>query len=97
MLTLCHSVGTVRAALEVKAVFEQLAQAEKGGVTPEQRKKLEEQAAEKVRGFLGGEPSTTLLMTPIQGMQALFKVCSGVRARIYINRGRPCTAYSHFS
>jgi hypothetical protein len=39
--------------LEVKQVFEQLAQAEKGGVTPEQRKKLEEQAAEKVRGFFG--------------------------------------------
>jgi hypothetical protein len=39
--------------LEVKQVFEQLAQAEKGGVTPEQRKKLEEQAAEKVRGCFG--------------------------------------------
>jgi hypothetical protein len=43
------SVATVRAALEVKRVFEQLAEAEKAGVTPEQRKKLEEQAAEKVR------------------------------------------------
>lgn len=42
-----ETVGTVRAALEVKAVFEQIAAAEKGGVTPEQRKKLEEQAAEK--------------------------------------------------
>lgn len=41
------SVGTVRAALEVKRVFEQLAEAEKAGATPEQRKKLEEQAAEK--------------------------------------------------
>jgi hypothetical protein len=35
--------------LEVKRVFEQLAEAEKAGVTPEQRKKLEEQAAEKAR------------------------------------------------
>jgi len=42
-----ETVATVRAALEVKQVFEQLAQAEKSGVTPEQRKKLEEQAAEK--------------------------------------------------
>ncbi len=44
-----NRVATVRAALEVKHVFEQLAEAEKGGATPEQRKKLEEQAAEKVR------------------------------------------------
>ena len=43
-----YSVSTVRAALEVKQVFEQLAEAEKGGVTPEQKQKLEEQATEKV-------------------------------------------------
>lgn len=42
-----ETVSTVRAALEVKQVFEQLAEAEKGGVTPEQKRKLEEQAAEK--------------------------------------------------
>lgn len=42
------SLSTVRAALEVKQVFEQLAEAEKGGVTPEQKQKLEEQATEKV-------------------------------------------------
>ncbi|KAG8799674.1 hypothetical protein FRC17_007063 [Serendipita sp. 399] len=42
-----ETVSTVRAALEVKHVFEQLAEAEKSGVTPEQKKKLEEQAAEK--------------------------------------------------
>ncbi|PVF99391.1 DnaJ-domain-containing protein [Serendipita vermifera] len=42
-----ETVGTVRAALEVKQVFEQIAQAEKAGATPEERKKLEEQAAEK--------------------------------------------------
>jgi X-domain of DnaJ-containing len=43
-----YSVSTVRAALEVKQVFEQLAEAEKAGVTPEQKQKLEEQATEKV-------------------------------------------------
>jgi hypothetical protein len=43
-----YSLSTVRAALEVKQVFEQLAEAEKGGVTPEQKQKLEEQATEKV-------------------------------------------------
>ena len=43
-----NSVSTVRAALEVKQVFEQLAEADKGGVTPEQKQKLEEQATEKV-------------------------------------------------
>jgi len=89
-----HSVGTVRAALEVKAVFEQLAQAEKGGVTPEQRKKLEEQAAEKVRRFLGGHKSP--LCDPAddanQGMQALFKVCTGTE--LY-DRGRPSRLDSH--
>jgi hypothetical protein len=47
-----YSVATVRAALEVKRVFEQLAEAEKAGANPEQRKKLEEQAAEKVRAPL---------------------------------------------
>jgi spore maturation protein CgeB len=35
-------------ALELKQVFEQIAQAEKSGASPEERKKLEEQAAEKV-------------------------------------------------
>ena len=43
-----YRVSTVRAALEVKQVFEQLAEAEKGGVTPEQKQQLEEQATEKV-------------------------------------------------
>jgi len=42
-----ETVSTVRAALEVKQVFEQLAEADKGGVTPEQKQKLEEQATEK--------------------------------------------------
>jgi hypothetical protein len=36
-------------AMELKAVFDQIAQAEKSGASPEERKKLEEQAAEKVR------------------------------------------------
>lgn len=48
-------MSTVRAALEVKQVFEQLAEAEKGGVTPEQKQQLEEQATEKVR-LLSWEP-----------------------------------------
>ncbi len=50
-----NRVSTVRAALEVKQVFEQLAEAEKGGVTPEQKQQLEEQATEKVR-LLSWEP-----------------------------------------
>ncbi|TFK19616.1 chaperone regulator [Coprinopsis marcescibilis] len=44
-----ETVSTLRAAIELKAVFDQIAAAEKsaGGLTPEARKKLEEQAAEK--------------------------------------------------
>lgn len=36
-------------ALELKQVFDQIAEAEKAGVSAEEKKKLEEQAAEKVR------------------------------------------------
>ncbi|KDQ09706.1 hypothetical protein BOTBODRAFT_116749 [Botryobasidium botryosum FD-172 SS1] len=42
-----ETVSTVRSALELKQVFEQLAAAEKSGASAEERKKLEEQAAEK--------------------------------------------------
>ncbi|CAE6446757.1 unnamed protein product [Rhizoctonia solani] len=42
-----ETVSTVRSALELKQVFDQIAQAEKAGVSPEEKKKLEEQAAEK--------------------------------------------------
>jgi hypothetical protein len=41
-------VSTVRAAIELKAVFDQIKEAEKNGNLNEaERKKLEEQAAEK--------------------------------------------------
>ncbi|KAJ1303730.1 hypothetical protein OPQ81_008154 [Rhizoctonia solani] len=42
-----ETVSTVRSALELKQVFDQIAEAEKSGMSPEQKKKLEEQAAEK--------------------------------------------------
>jgi curved DNA-binding protein CbpA len=43
-----ETVSTLRAAIELKSVFDQLAAAEKAGnLSPEERKKLEEQAAEK--------------------------------------------------
>ncbi|KAF6752393.1 DnaJ-domain-containing protein [Ephemerocybe angulata] len=43
-----ETVSTLRSAIELKAVFDQLAAAEKaGGLSPEERKRLEEQAAEK--------------------------------------------------
>ncbi|CAE6409884.1 unnamed protein product [Rhizoctonia solani] len=42
-----ETVSTVRSALELKQVFDQIAEAEKSGMNPEQKKKLEEQAAEK--------------------------------------------------
>jgi len=42
------SVSTLRSAIELKSVFDQIAAAEKAGnLTPEEKKKLEEQAAEK--------------------------------------------------
>jgi hypothetical protein len=40
-------VSTLRSALELKAVFEKLQAAEQSGVSPEELRKLEEQAAEQ--------------------------------------------------
>ncbi|KAG2072512.1 DnaJ-domain-containing protein [Suillus decipiens] len=43
-----ETVSTLRSAIELKTVFDQIAAAEKAGnLTPEEKKKLEEQAAEK--------------------------------------------------
>lgn len=43
-----YSVSTLRAAMELKGVFEQIQAAERAGnLTPEEKQKLEEQAAEK--------------------------------------------------
>ncbi len=43
-----HRVSTLRAAIELKTVFEQIQAAEKAGnLTPEEKQRLEEQAAEK--------------------------------------------------
>jgi hypothetical protein len=42
------SVSTLRAAIELKSVFDQIQAAEKAGnLSPEEKKRLEEQAAEK--------------------------------------------------
>jgi len=42
------SVSTLRSAIELKAVFDQIQQAEQSGtLSPEEKKRLEEQAAEK--------------------------------------------------
>jgi hypothetical protein len=42
------SVSTLRSAIELKTVFDQIQAAEKAGnLSPEEKKKLEEQAAEK--------------------------------------------------
>lgn len=41
------TVSTVRSALELKKVFEELQKAEESGITEERRKELEEQAATK--------------------------------------------------
>ena len=42
-----ETVSTVRAALELKQVFEELAKAEEKGITEERKKQLEEDAAQK--------------------------------------------------
>lgn len=42
-----ETVSTVRAALELKSVFEELAKAEEQGITEERKKQLEEDAAQK--------------------------------------------------
>ncbi|WFD42224.1 hypothetical protein MPSI1_000865 [Malassezia psittaci] len=45
--TVRETVSTVRAALELKSIFEELAKAEEQGITEERKKQLEDQAAEK--------------------------------------------------
>jgi len=45
--TFTETVSTVRSALELKQVFDQIAEAEKSGASAEEKKRLEEQAAEK--------------------------------------------------
>lgn len=43
-----HSVSTLRSAIELKTVFDQIQAAEKAGnLSPEEKKRLEESAAEK--------------------------------------------------
>lgn len=43
-----HSVSTLRSAIELKSVFDQIQAAEKAGnLSPDDKKRLEEQAAEK--------------------------------------------------
>ncbi|KAF8674535.1 X-domain of DnaJ-containing [Rhizoctonia solani] len=84
-----ETVSTVRSALELKQVFDQIAEAEKSGMNPEQKKKLEEQAAEKVcktsyvislgparsrTGVLLGWLERSLTFPHLtQGLRALFK------------------------
>jgi hypothetical protein len=59
------------AALELKQVFEQIAEAEKSGASPEEKKKLEEQAAEKV--YWVARLMQLSFSHLFQGLQALFK------------------------
>jgi hypothetical protein len=47
-ITSFDSVSTLRAAIKLKSVFDQIQAAEKAGnLSPEEKKRLEEQAAEK--------------------------------------------------
>ena len=47
-MTFKNRVSTLRAAIELKGVFDQIQAAEKAGnLSPEDKKRLEEQAAEK--------------------------------------------------
>lgn len=48
LIVFCVSVSTLRSAMELKTVFEQIQAAEAAGnLSPEEKKRLEEQAAEK--------------------------------------------------
>jgi hypothetical protein len=72
------SVSTIKAAVELKQTFDQMAAAEKlGSLSPDEKRKLEEAAAEKVREsracyFL--RRIDYLISVVVQGIQALFKV-----------------------
>lgn len=48
LLVAFHRVSTLRSAIELKTVFDQIQAAEKAGnLSPEEKKRLEESAAEK--------------------------------------------------
>lgn len=69
VLTHGHSVSTLRSAIELKSVFDQIQAAERAGnLSPEEKKKLEETAAEKGLQALfkvGSLPSNHLVVMPM--------------------------------
>lgn len=58
-----ETVSTVRAALELKSVFEELAKAEEQGITEERKKQLEEDAAQKGCVLLTNDPRSAFIET----------------------------------
>lgn len=59
-----HRVSTVRSALELKKVFDELSAAEASGISPEDKRKLEEQAAEKgLQALFKVRPSSLSTLT----------------------------------
>ena len=63
---LLHRVSTVRSAIELKAVFDQIQAAERdGNLSPEEKRKLEEQAAEKGLQALFKVSRTPLPLQPL--------------------------------
>jgi hypothetical protein len=58
-----HRISTVRSAIELKAVFDQIQAAEKAGnLSPDEKKRLEESAAEKGLQALFKVSSTAMLV-----------------------------------
>jgi len=75
-----ETVSTLRAAIELKAVFDQIQAAEKAGnLSPEEKKKLEEQAAEKgLQALFKG--------TKLEVESILRETCDRVLADLTISR-----------
>ena len=72
LLSCLLSVSTLRSAIELKSVFDQIQAAERAGnLSPEDKKKLEEQAAEKGLQALFKVLSTTLRRDTVAYLSAL--------------------------
>ena len=76
-MTFFDSVSTLRAAIELKSVFDQIQAAEKAGnLSPEEKKRLEEQAAEKgLQALFKVFPSTFIFFS-------LTNICQGTKLEV---------------
>lgn len=84
-------VSTVRSALELKRVFDELAAAEATGISAEDKRKLEEQAAEK--GLQALFKVTGNSCVYVSHLLLTAYVCREPSSRLTPSSGKPATGY----